>query len=114
MTIDLRSRLEQYRQEASRQNGNAAAYYARTAQWIREQYPDDLEKQREMLDEQTLNASAYQAIMGIGTLRSQPGAVPGAPMSDVTLPQFQSTMMAAQPVPDWLQHLRGMGSGGPF
>jgi hypothetical protein len=105
--------LEQYRQEATRQNPNAAAYYARTAQWIREQYPDDLEKQRQMLDDQTLNSNAYQAIMGIGTLRAEPGAVPGAPKSDVTLPQFQSSMMPP-PLPDWMQHLRQMGGGGPF
>lgn len=111
LKTQLGGSLEQYRRRAIEQNPNAAAYFASKGEWIKRTFPEA--EWPSAFDDATLNMAAFQAINGMAERRTTQGPVPGAPLGDPTIASYQSAMMP-QPVPDWLQALRGMSGGSPL
>ena len=79
--------LSEYRRQASAQNPNAARYFAERLTYLQttKGITDPVQLALEM-DNATVSAAAYQAIIGQSSYRSQPGAIPGAPRFDTALP----------------------------
>lgn len=111
LKTQLGGSLEQYRRRAIEQNPNAAAYFASKGEWIKRTFPEA--EWESAFDDATLNMAAFQAINGMAERRTTQGPVPGAPLGDPTIAGYQSSMMP-QPVPDWLQVVRGMSGGSPL
>jgi hypothetical protein len=100
----LGGNLDEYRRQASEQNPNAARYFERIGQFVRDNYPH--EQWIIEFDRRTTNAEAYQAINGISQERFDPAPIPGIPQGDPTATQM--TAMAGQnytPGEDWVGQL---------
>lgn len=101
--------LSQYRQMASAQNPNAARFFDEKRAHILRTDPQNLETR---MEEETISAAAYQAIIGQGQYRSQPGGIPGAPRFDTALPGMLPTAPPEQPYnpqENWMAQLARVG-----
>lgn len=81
--------LAEYRRRVMAENPNAARYFADRWVWIQATFPQGEWASR--LDDETVSATAYQAITGKGSDNRQlPGATPGYPAGDMTALAMQA------------------------
>lgn len=101
--------LSQYRQMAAAQNPSAARFFEEKRAHILRTDPENLETR---MEEETISAAAYQAIIGQGAYRSQPAGIPGAPKFDTALPGMLPTAPPEQPYnpqENWMAQLARAG-----